>query len=248
MPLTFATPIASQATLGVFTNLLASLVAYGLTDGFTVNSDLADGTALTTPLASFGGSEGDGLLTGLSANEPIKQTRNGLAVLRGDGTQGAVVTGTLPASPSVTIALRLFISDYDAASNAIIAGFNSGGDTGALSHVFSAGRQFMRLQYGPTTPNDLLAGSEFLDQGNQWVSVVYTRTTTSQWLTWEGGGFSPTTVTIISGRPISNPSLYLWGRSATPSFIGDIRHVWQFNTNLHATPAALATVFAGLKT
>lgn len=260
MAFTFETTL--YRNLGTRVSKTTDLTAANLVAGFTAPSGTAN-AATVASLAAF--NDAGYILTALSGEEPIKQTRDGLAVLRGDGTKVMrLTTGTLPGTPAFSVALRIWFPaadpTMDVATSHILSGFNDGGDdvasVTAQTTVVTASsltRQFFRLAYGADEDEGsetatLLDGRDFLDFEDQWASVIYTKATDGVWLTWEGGGHSRTTFVASDTLTVTNNDFFLFSRSGTASANLDIRHAWIFSGNVHSDPDDVKTIALALRT
>jgi len=144
--------------------------------------------------------------------------------------------GALPGTPGFSIAARVYVPNPTTVTQ-LLFGVNQGGVTVGGNIQYAASRQFSRLQYGPTTPADLLDGNDFLDTGPSWVSVIVSVSTAGRYIGWAVNGGEMRNVQVLSAVTVPTlPALYLFARSNTGDFIGDVRHFGIFGDGgLHSS-------------
>ena len=256
MPIAFQTRLAPGATFGANAEVYSYLQSIAFTDLFTAPAADADGTAIGA-WASLGGTTGTGAFSASGGDRPVRQTRDGLAVLRSDGSKVMAFTGTLPTT-GCTIACR-FHHTRDVETKArFVLGNNAGGADGkslvaqttisAADSEVDFNRQYLRF-YTNATPT-ILDSQDAIVRGNQWFSALITFSTSRMVITIEGGGLHAVT-NILAGTFTTNfASLFAFARSATPGangFVGDIRHLWIAAGDKHADPVERAAILNALK-
>jgi len=252
MPYQIQTRLPAAATFGALPGLVDALEAIAFRDIFIADESLSDG-ALVSSWAAAGGTIGTGVFTASGGDRPAKQTRDGLAVLRSDGSKVMLYgTGTLPTT-GATVAVRFrHIRDVATTARFVLghAGSTPKSLTAQTTITSGVDRQFYRFTHGPTTPDDILDSKDALDPADQWVSAVMSWTTSRRVITVETECQHP--ITRIAEDTYTTPfdNLYLFARSATPEangFVGDIRTVMVREGDVHANAGNLRTTLAALK-